>query len=644
MTTNISPRERVKIALAHTEPDRVPVDFLATLEIWQRLVDHLQPDPAPVGPSDYFDPTWEAILRHFEVDCRLLSYDQFCAPPEGVLLPGAEIEWWNVLSRSTPNRMWRQRLPDGTLRDIWGRTIRIVENPSGAYEEQPRWPLGQARSLAEVKAYAWPEPDWWDFSPLPYIVAQLDAHQAYHLRFRIGSVFETAWQMRGMQEFLMELALDPAIPRYIMERLADIYVENTRRVLDLIGDRLDMVYFYDDVATQNSLMISEEMWARYIRPCHARLIEVAKSRNIPVMYHCDGAIYPLIPRLIDLGIDLLNPIQADAKGMDPLRLKQEFGDRLSFHGGIDIIKTLPRGTADEVRHEVNDRARVLGENGGYILASSHHIQSDTPLENVLAMYEVAHRYRTPLNPAGPGRPAQTPVASTGVATKVAVAKSYEAGAGPEVEEWLDELYNAVVDGLRPETETAVQALITHQISPDTILYEAMIPAMEEVGRQFETGACFVPEMLVAAHAMQGGLNILHPLLTQTEVQPVAKIVLGTVKSDIHDIGKNLVGMMFEGAGFEVVDLGVDVPAEKFIEAARSGAQIIGMSALLTTTMVNIPVIIRAMAEAGVRDRVKIIIGGAPITQEFADQAGADGFAANANQAVLVAKQLLGLVQ
>ena len=188
----------------------------------------------------------------------------------------------------------------------------------------------------------------------------------------------------------------------------------------------------------------------------------------------------------------------------------------------------------------------------------------------------------------------------------------------------------------------VQSLLDLTVSPDVILYDGMIPAMQEVGRQFESGAAFVPEMLVAAHAMQGGMDLLKPLLAESDVEPLAKVVLGTVQSDIHNIGKNLVGMMFEGAGFEVVDLGVNVPPEKFIEAAQSGAQLIGMSALLTTTMTNIPATIKAMQAAGVRDKVKIIIGGAPITQEFADAAGADGFAADANQAVTVAKSLLGL--
>lgn len=634
----ITPRERVKMALRHEEPDRTPVDFLATPEIWARLVQQLQPDTAGVGPSDYFDPAWEAILRHFEVDCRLLSYDQFFNPPDSILRPQAQVDWWSSLSRSLPNRMWRQRLPGGDLYGPFGHHIRIVKNPSGAYEEFASWPLKSVTSLEDLKRYPWPSLDWWDFSALPDIISQLDAHQQYHLRFRIGSIFETAWQLRGLQEFLMDLVINPAIPLYIMDRLTEISVEITRRVLALVGDRLDMLYFYDDVATQTSLMISQEMWRDYIRPRHAQLVELAKQYKLPVMYHCDGAIYPLIPELIELGIDLLNPVQADAKGMEPERLKAEFGDRLNFHGGLDIIKTLPRGTIEDVRNEVRERVQVLGRQGGYIMASSHHIQSDTPLANVFAMYEVALRYRE--EDGGPVM--WTPQTQAPTGTQATAPETITATAHDDTEELMDLLYNVVLDGDRSEVQKVVPQLLEAGITPATILYDSMIPAMQEIGRQFEIGSCFVPEMLVAAHAMQAGLDILKPLLAKSDIKPVAKAAIGTIQSDIHDIGKNLVIMMLQGAGFEVVDLGVNTPPEKFIQAANDGAQLIGMSALLTTTMVNIPMTIRKMSEAGVRNQVKIIIGGAPITQDFADHAGADGFAADASQAVTLAKRLLGV--
>ncbi len=386
--------ERVQLALQHQEPDRVPVDFLATPEVWNKLIAQLKPDVAGIGASEFVEPAREAILRQFEIDVRLLSYDMFCAPPASVMKAGAHVDWWISLARSTPNRMWVQYVPDGTWYDIWGVHYRKVEHEFGSYQEFASFPLSEATSIAELAAHPWASPDWWDFSALPNIIQTLDPQHNLYWRFRIGSVFEIAWALRGMQEFLIDLASQPDFPKYIMQRLSEVSIENTKRVLDIAGDHIDMLYFYDDVATQNSLMISKTMWREFVRPHHAALVELAHSYGKKVMYHCDGAVYPLIPDLIDLGIDVLNPIQPDAKGMDSARLKNEFGDKLCFHGGVDIIKTLPRGTKDEVIAEVRERVNVLGKGGGYILCSSHHIQPDTPLENVLTMYDPQLRYRT----------------------------------------------------------------------------------------------------------------------------------------------------------------------------------------------------------------------------------------------------------
>ena len=171
----------------------------------------------------------------------------------------------------------------------------------------------------------------------------------------------------------------------------------------------------------------------------------------------------------------------------------------------------------------------------------------------------------------------------------------------------------------------------------------MIAAMKEVGRLFEEGDYFVPEMLIAARAMQAGMALLKPHLLSSEVKSAGRVAIGTVKGDLHDIGKNLVALMLEGAGFEVIDLGVDVPPEKFVDAiTNSGADIVAFSALLTTTMPNMKVTIDAIQAAGLRDKVKVIIGGAPVTQAYADQIGADGYSADASRAVSLAKSLMGL--
>ena len=205
---------------------------------------------------------------------------------------------------------------------------------------------------------------------------------------------------------------------------------------------------------------------------------------------------------------------------------------------------------------------------------------------------------------------------------------------------LKTLYDSVVNGEIEEVAEGVNAALAANIPADKILNEALIPAMTEVGRLFEAQEYYVPEMLISAKAMQGGLAILKPLLAAAGAIAGPKIAFGTVKGDLHDIGKNLVIMMLEGAGFQVTDLGVDVSPDKFIEAVKRGAQLIGMSAMLTTTMPSMKATIDALQAAGVRANVKIMVGGAPLTQSYADQIGADGYSQDASSAVRKAKELL----
>ena len=208
---------------------------------------------------------------------------------------------------------------------------------------------------------------------------------------------------------------------------------------------------------------------------------------------------------------------------------------------------------------------------------------------------------------------------------------------------LETIYEAVLTGNAKAAAAETQTALDEGISAPDILHKACIPAMTEVGRLFEIGEKFVPEMLIAARAMQGALGILKPLLVEAEVQTVGKVVIGTVAGDLHDIGKNLVAMMLEGGGFEIVDLGTDVSPDKFVVAVKEHQpDLVGMSALLTTTMASIGKTIQALTEAGVRDKVKVIVGGAPLTQDFADKVGADGFATDAGSASRMAKALIGV--
>lgn len=206
---------------------------------------------------------------------------------------------------------------------------------------------------------------------------------------------------------------------------------------------------------------------------------------------------------------------------------------------------------------------------------------------------------------------------------------------------LQAVYDAIIDGAAKDAAAAVESAINAGTDPATILNESMIAAMAEVGKLFEEGEYYVPEMLISAKAMQAGLAVLKPHLVKDSYQSAGKVVAGTVKGDLHDIGKNLVCMMLEGAAFEIIDLGSDVTPQRFVEAVRdNNADFVAMSALLTTTMPEMKTTIEALKEAGLRSRVKILIGGAPVTSQYAQDIGADGFAPDASRAVALAKSLI----
>ncbi len=206
---------------------------------------------------------------------------------------------------------------------------------------------------------------------------------------------------------------------------------------------------------------------------------------------------------------------------------------------------------------------------------------------------------------------------------------------------LPELYEAILTGDAVKSVEITRSALEAGVDPQQLVNAHMIPAMDEAGRRFEIHEYFVPELLIAARAMKGALELIRPLLAERGVEPVGRVVIGTVKGDLHDIGKGLVASMLEGGGFEVFDLGVDVSATKFIEQAVSQhADIVAVSALLTTTMVGMKEIVRALRESEINDRCRIIVGGAPVTQQFADAIGADGFSSNANSAVALARSIV----
>jgi len=366
-------KDRVNKAISFEKPDRVPRDFAAVPEIWRKLGDYF-------GTEDRAE-----ILKRLDVDCRIVSYDSFCRPPD---IETHDVNMNASQERSSVGGMWRDTLPDGSNRDIWGAHRKKVKNPSGELEQFASFPLESAQNIEDLSKYKWPQADWWDFSDLRSYIENLNDTSNYNIRYRLGSFFETAWSLYNFEKFQLDLLLNPHMTKYVMDRIAEVHIQNLETVLKLAGDQIDVVYFYDDVATQNNLLISPELYEESIQAYHQKVIDLAAFYGKPTMMHCCGSIYPLIEILIQMGLKILNPIQPSAANMNPEKLIDDFGGRIAFHGGIDVQQFLPSASPEEVKEKVNYTSEILGKQGGYVLSGSHHLQADIPLENVLAMYGV----------------------------------------------------------------------------------------------------------------------------------------------------------------------------------------------------------------------------------------------------------------
>ncbi len=352
----ITPYERVNTALKHKEPDRVPFDFWAVPEIKDKMKKYLQVDRT------------EEILKLLGSDCRKAAPDYVGPAP---------------IARA-----------DGNYIDRWGTIRKKVKNRSGGvYEEYAEYPLARAETPGEIRNWkGWPVIEHWDFSDLEQKIEKINSQTRYHIRFELGGIFELAWGLYGLQNFLTDLINRPELPCAIMDKFTKLFMKMAQKALDNAGGKIDLMYTYDDIGMQSNLLLSPDMWEKFILPRHQKLNEVIRSHpdSPAIMYHSCGAVYPLIEKFKEkMGIDILNPLQPRAAGMDMCKIKRNFGDELSFHGAIDLQETLPRGTKSEVRSEVKSRCKVLGEKGGYICAPAHHIQSDTPVENIIAMYTAA---------------------------------------------------------------------------------------------------------------------------------------------------------------------------------------------------------------------------------------------------------------
>ncbi len=275
-------------------------------------------------------------------------------------------------------------------KDVFGCQYKIVTNATGGYNECVFHPLATYDSVEDIqKQYTWPKPDWWDYSQIP---EQIKGHEDKPIRGGGSEPFLTYCELRGQEQAYMDLALNPDIVHYCLDRLFDLAHESTARIYEQIPGQVMITYIAEDLGSQESLLFSPAHIREFLLPRMRRMMNLAHGAGAYVFTHSDGAIRDVIPDLIEIGADVLNPIQWRCQGMEREGLKRNFGDKLVFHGAMDNQETLPFGTVENVRQEVMDNLRILGKGGGYIFAPCHNIQAVGPPENVVAMYETAYEY------------------------------------------------------------------------------------------------------------------------------------------------------------------------------------------------------------------------------------------------------------
>jgi len=351
-------RERTYLALNHEEPDRVPVDLWMSAGLKKKLAH-------ATGASA------EEFLDRHDVDLRYIEGPAYVGPP-------------------------LEAFPDDTEADLWGVRRRSITVPLAGgqetYHEVAHSPLARARTVQEVLDYSgWPSPDWFDFRGIERQCDQVRerGRVAVFMGDRLNRIaqLKPAMYLRGVEQILMDLAVNPDLARAVFHRIAAFYREYERRLLEAAPGKLDLLLTGDDFGSQNGPLVSPRMWEEFLGDGFAEYVRLAHEAGVRVMHHTCGAVRPIVPLMLERGLDVLQSLQPEAAGMDPRALKAEFGDRLAFHGGISIQRTLPFGTPDEVRAEVRRVVEALAPGGAYILCTAHNIQADVPLENVAALLD-----------------------------------------------------------------------------------------------------------------------------------------------------------------------------------------------------------------------------------------------------------------
>lgn len=343
----MTPRERWIAVLNHQIPDRVPMDYWATGEATEKLCKHL-------------NCSFDEAMERLRIDIPIGAYGRYIGPAP----------------------------KDGE--DIYGLKRTTVDYGAGIYSEVVNAPLAQFSTVEEIEAhYRWPSPDHWDYSHLPEMIK---GNEHRPIKGGGSEPFLLYKLLRGEVQAFMDLIENPEIVHYCLDKLFNLAYQDTLRIFETIPGQVTITYIAEDLGGQTGLMYSPAQIKEFLLPKMKRMMELTKQHGSHVFHHSDGAVRNIIPDLIETGIEVLNPIQWRCAGMEREGLKRDFGSKLVFHGAVDNQQTLPFGSIQDVRQEVQDNIRILGANGGYILGPCHNIQSVGPAENVVAMYEAGYEF------------------------------------------------------------------------------------------------------------------------------------------------------------------------------------------------------------------------------------------------------------
>ena len=372
----LSARERVRIILNHNEADRVPMDMSSRV--------------TSINVNAYKKLTKYLMLKE-DIEINVDEDVQIVTRIDERVRQKLGTDFVTIFPKS-PYNYDPNRKDDGSYVDQWGVRIKLVGDYSQIYEN----PLKRA-SVSDLEQYSWPDPeDEGRFAGLKEEAKTIYEEMNYVLIGLIdglGSIFERAWKLRGMQNFFIDLISNPKFAGKLMDKILDFNLRFADRFLDEVGDYVDIIQIGDDFGGKSSLLISPELYAKTIMPRQKELIDFIKSKaNVKIFYHTCGSIMPLIDKLLGVGIDILNPIQVSADNMDTKELKRRFNKELVFWGAIDSQYILPQGSTREVEDEVKRRIEDLAEDGGYVLAAVHNIQSDVPPSNIVTMFEAGKRF------------------------------------------------------------------------------------------------------------------------------------------------------------------------------------------------------------------------------------------------------------